>query len=640
MFSWLRITVILVGFCIAFISCIITINNFLIFGLDKGFTLKDPPQMKMAFLNPTFTYAAYQNNSFYTFYTKYYSLAGPRTNITTDLNLIKDKKIPHAPFYLYDQLPGRPPGIPHKYLIDRVVDTISLMAPTSNLTFINDQYIDAGKIFDTNGRNNLDVIFLVHEEYVTQKEYNNLKKFVAQGGTLVFVESNVLTVEVSYDRQNDTISLVKGHEFEFDGKIARRSVEERWLNETSEWLGSNFLPKFDEAYFKDMPFNYTHTEEQYISNPNATVLYDYKIFDPLDRTLNDTVASYEMKYGKGKVIMTSLFADKMDNDREFYKFFKTILLPRAIGSTYKVSLNGSTYDIFGISYNSSGSIASIEAPRDIVIHRNQTKDVSNMILNIPRQIFSVPEHVKPSDLHYSVTIDGDNNTSYDVMPIKNEVGFELPMHNDTRLIKISATIDPSLFNLTAPAFLAVEAQGPLTIISDLGKPTIGGKGDPTFIKISNDAPVKFPLGITVVKWRAEDVYGHSASDLQVVHVIDNNFPIVNITFPKDRTLVTPTDGKVVVKGTSYDNEGLKKVEVQVRSELTKKTIPYRDTIPGGNWTSRNPYKDAIPGGNWTSWNIPLDIQDLVNPVLITARVTDVSGHQSWDRVTFAIRGAK
>ena len=74
-----------------------------------------------------------------------------------------------------------------------------------------------------------------------------------------------------------------------------------------------------------------------------------------------------------------------------------------------------------------------------------------MILNIPRQILSVPEHVKPSDLHYSVTIDGDNNTSYDVMPIKNEVGFELPMHNDTRLIKISATIDPSQFNLTAPA---------------------------------------------------------------------------------------------------------------------------------------------------------------------------------------------
>jgi len=640
MFIWFRITVILAVLCLGFISYIITFNNLSIFGLDKGFTLKDPPPLKLAFLNPTFTYAAYQNNSFYNFYSKYYSLAGPHTNITTDLDLIKDKKVPHAPFYLYDQLPGHPPGIPHKYLIDRVIDTVTLLAPTSNLTFINDQHVDAGNIFDSNGRNNLDVIFLVHEEYVTQQEYNNLKKFVAQGGTLVFVESNILTVEVNYDRQNDTISLVKGHEFEFDGKVARRSVEERWLNETSQWVGSNFLPKFDEAYFKDMPFNYTHTEEQYISNPNATVLYDYKIFDPLDPKLNDTVATYVMKYGKGKVIMTSLFADKLDSDREFFKFFRTILLPRALGSTYKVSLNGSSYDIYDISYNSSGSFVSLDPPGDITIHRNQTNDITGMILNVPKQIMLIPEHVKPADLHYSVTIDGNNNTDYNVMPIQNEVGFELPIHNDTKLIKISATIDPSLFNLTAPPSLAVTAQGPLTTISNLGKPTIGGKTDPSLIKISNNAPAKFPLGITVVKWRAEDAYGHSASDLQVVHVIDKNFPIINITFPKDRTLVPTTDGKVVINGTSFDNEGIRKVEVQIQSELAKKTFPYKDAIPGGNWTSRNPYINAIPGANWTSWYMPLEVQDLVNPILITARVTDVSGHQSWDRVAFATRVTK
>ena len=116
--------------------------------------------LKLAFLNPTFTYAAYQNNSFYTFYTKYFPITGLRSNITTDLNLINNKKIPNAPFYLYNQLPGGPPGIPHKYLIDRVVDTISLLAPTSNITFINDQYVDAGKIFDTNGRNHFRCHFL------------------------------------------------------------------------------------------------------------------------------------------------------------------------------------------------------------------------------------------------------------------------------------------------------------------------------------------------------------------------------------------------------------------------------------------------------------------------------------------------
>ena len=195
--------------------------------------------------------------------------------------------------------PGDPPGIPHKHLLDRLVDTVAFLAPSSNLTFINDQELHAGKIFYPNGSNSVDVLILVHEEYITQEGYDNLKKFVSQGGTIIFMESNVLTVEVRYNPAKDTITLVKGHEFEFDGKVARRSVEERWLNETADWMGSNFLPKFDKnTYFRDMPFNYAHTEEQYVDNPNATILYDYKIFDPLNPKFNKTVAAYEIKYGQ------------------------------------------------------------------------------------------------------------------------------------------------------------------------------------------------------------------------------------------------------------------------------------------------------------------------------------------------------
>jgi N,N-dimethylformamidase beta subunit-like protein len=215
---------------------------------SPGFILRDPVHLKLAFLNPTFTYAAYQNNSFYTFYAKYYPITGPSSNVISDLSLIKNKKIPHAPFYLYNQAAGGQPGIPDKHFIDRIVDTVALLAPKSNITFINDQDIEYGKLFYPNGKNAFDVIFLVHEEYVTQTGYNSLKRFVSQGGTLVFTESNVLTVEVKYNHQNDSITLVKGHQFEFDGKVAKRSVEERWKNETSQWLGSNFLPQFKAAY--------------------------------------------------------------------------------------------------------------------------------------------------------------------------------------------------------------------------------------------------------------------------------------------------------------------------------------------------------------------------------------------------------
>ena len=590
------------------------------FGLgDPGFTPRDPMHLKLALLNPTFTYAAYQNNSFYTFYTKYFPITGPRSSITTDLNLINNKKIPHAPFYVYNQLPGSPPGIPHKYLMDRVVDTISLLAPTSNLTSIDDEYVDAGKIFDSNGRNNLDVIFLVHEEYVTQKEYNNLKKFVTQGGTLVFVESNVLTVEVSYDRQNDSITLVKGHLFEFDGKVAKRNlVPERWKNETSQWLGSTFLPKptFYTIYFKDMPFNYTHTEEQYISNPNAIILYDYKIFDPLDPG-RVTVASYEMNYGKGKILMTSLFADELGDDREFFKFFKTVILPRAIGSVYKINLNGSSHDIYALGSIPTGR-PSLQPHHDIVIPINRSMAGNSMILDIPRKLFSISDQVKPADVDYSVTID-NNKTQYDGMRFQNEVGFEIPINNDSRVIKISASLNPTPFSLSAPSELTIKAQGPLTEVPDLGKPTIQPRIDPMPM-IRNDAPAKFPLGLTVVKWTAS-ASGHNASDIQIVNIVDKNYPTIRITYPKDRTIVPVSGGTIIINGTTFDIEGVEGVDFQASSEFTNKELFYHGVLP-------------IKTGNWSSWSVPLDIRGLTNPIQVTARVTDVSGHQSRAHVAF------
>ena len=83
--------------------------------------------------------------------------------------------------------------------------------------------------------------------------------------------------------------MVKGHLFEFDGKVAKRSEEdERWKNETSQWLGSNILPELKASYFKEMPFNYTRNEEQYINNPNAVILYNYNLTGPVDQGLNYT----------------------------------------------------------------------------------------------------------------------------------------------------------------------------------------------------------------------------------------------------------------------------------------------------------------------------------------------------------------
>ena len=87
------------------------------------------------------------------------------------------------------------------------------------------------------------------------------------------------------------------------------------------------------------------------------------------------------------------------------------------------------------------------------------------------------------------------------MRFQNEVGFEIPINNDSRVIKISASLNPTPFSLSAPSELTIKAQGPLTKVSDLGKPTIQPRMDPMPM-IRNDAPAKFPLGVTVVKWTA------------------------------------------------------------------------------------------------------------------------------------------
>jgi hypothetical protein len=107
---------------------------------------------------------------------------------------------------------------------------------------------------------------------VAQKEYDNLKHFVENGGKLILVDGNVFYTQVSYDRHHHIITLVKDHEWAFNDKSARKSVCERWANETSQWIGSNFLPFVCPVTFANHPFEYKHHEEQYITNHNDTIL--------------------------------------------------------------------------------------------------------------------------------------------------------------------------------------------------------------------------------------------------------------------------------------------------------------------------------------------------------------------------------
>jgi hypothetical protein len=107
------------------------------------------------------------------------------------------------------------------------------------------------------------------------------------------LDGNVFYGEVKYDENTDKITLVKGHNWAFNGNSAWKSVQERWLNETSEWVGSNYLCCFDDdIIFRNNPFDIKHDEEQYITNPRGKILLDYNATENKPHPREFVVATY------------------------------------------------------------------------------------------------------------------------------------------------------------------------------------------------------------------------------------------------------------------------------------------------------------------------------------------------------------
>jgi parallel beta-helix repeat protein len=299
---------------------------------------------RVALIENKFTHAAYQNGSFYNFYAKYSpQLYGNSSSylddkwrnftVSTDLSLLKDRPVPDGPFpyYRYPEYLT----VPYKFLYDFVFQNVKKY--TSDVTNLTDVDVHEGEIFHPGGENAYDVLFLFHNEYVTQTEYDNLNRFVTNGGAIVFTQANALFAEVSYNKTTNSISLVKGHSWEFDGNTARGSLSERWVDDNKEWIGSNFLdiPSSYHIYFRNNPFDMIHTEEQYVSNPNANILIDYGAFN-LTRQYHDAVvAAYEMDYQKGKIIHLGIWAHTVYKNPVFIEYFDNVILPLALNITTK-----------------------------------------------------------------------------------------------------------------------------------------------------------------------------------------------------------------------------------------------------------------------------------------------------------------
>ena len=274
-------------------------------------------KVKIALVMPTFTAAAY-DKSFYLFYNKYINVT-TGVNVTTDLNLLSSK------------VTKEPSSSASGFAMLYLLGNLKWISPESHIGFLGDQDIDRGSIFRSNGSNMYDVIILGHQEYVTQKEYENLKQFVSNGGTMIILDGNVFYAEVKYHSNKDTITLVKGHSWAFNGKSAWRSVNERWQNETAQWVGSNYISGI--AKFSNNPFDYLPHEEQYITNPKDIILLNYNATNTglhSNKIGSAVVATYELNYQKGRVIALGLYSDDIIINGTFDRYFDNLILQYAL----------------------------------------------------------------------------------------------------------------------------------------------------------------------------------------------------------------------------------------------------------------------------------------------------------------------
>lgn len=421
--------------------------------IDYGKDIK-----RIAFIKPTFTNAAYNYDSFYFFYYKYSSTPDD-VEITKDLNLMTGE-------------------IPLESEDDSVmipfIEHVQTFLPNSIVHIMRDENVHDGLIFTDDGRNTYDVLFLFHNEYVTQQEYDNLRKFVSNGGIIVFIDSNIFYGEVQYDKEECLVTLVKGHNWEFDGKVVRKGVWERYSDENTQWVGSNFINRdiAEPVIFDNNPFDYEHFEENEVTNPNVNTLIDYRAkFKIQPETyplivggllkpdfyddLGKTVATYELGSDGGKVIMLGLYAQRLVNSTTFMDFFDKIILTRTLGTNSHLKIDGETFEVYWHLMN--GKVQNIfldKESKTLNLDINGTNGTSGNLLTliIPKKLIDAKTTTEQAD--FIVFVDGQEvsySQSYDDI----ERGLAIALPSDAKEVKVIGTQVIPEFSFTILVFTIV-----------------------------------------------------------------------------------------------------------------------------------------------------------------------------------------
>jgi plastocyanin len=406
----------------------ITINSPLVNGNLPPETapVKDKKD-RFAFVEHSFTNAAYSPNQFYAWYGLYENSTALGDSRTTNLEM----------------LTAEIPMERDREFFSNFVEHVKEFVANATVSIIRDEDVHHGYIFRPDGTNAYDTLFLLHDEYVSDEGYNNYKRFVSNGGTIVFLDGNVFYAQVRYDPKMCTVTLVKGHDWIFDGKAVIKADHEAYFDDKKEWVGSNFLYGDIKVpvRFMDNPFNYTRFEENYVSNPNATILFDYaaqipqELLEDNPQAVGSKIATYELGYGKGKVLVMGIYAQRLNSNEKFLQFFDHIVLPRVLGQSYKYD---GTAGNESVSYwwMNTGKVSKIVQSKGVILtlERSDNRE-DNLIFTLPQSLVGGGD---PRMNNFTISVN-DKEVNYSRTADDVETGFEIPLMSDATKVQISAT---------------------------------------------------------------------------------------------------------------------------------------------------------------------------------------------------------
>lgn len=302
-----------------------------------------PLNVSVAIVKPVFTstpYSQYNYGSFYAFYHKYRGATG---NITTDLGWLNTSVLSGIKYNS---------GWGHTYPLYAF-----FISPAArycgldlgkNVNVISDINVTDGALFNSNGTRRFDAAVIGHQEYVTQAEYDQFRRFVATGGHLIAMSSNEFYAKVKFDPKTLMETFVTGHGgFAFNGHTAWYGTYVRPPWNTSGWFGSvyccfhkyqykgatvnatNPIGSILNQYFGGVVFKgYTTHEENAVSNTTRTSIVAMFLQKP-----GLTIASYIHWYGKGAVVCFCVFGeDLVSYEKSTQMFLVRSLTPFGLGN--------------------------------------------------------------------------------------------------------------------------------------------------------------------------------------------------------------------------------------------------------------------------------------------------------------------